>query len=114
MNVLADQGFPDSVRLNSTSTLKIWRWSNEVHSDAELLQLAANEGFGAVLMLGTTPLYTPDLTELASELRLALIGTHDTEPIGASIAVGANASALERMVAPGARVLVLARELRLL
>ena len=114
MRLLLDQSFPESaLAIAQFGRVVTERWTGDAIGDTELLQIAADRGFDAVVFLGRTILAEPSTLAVAVVRGIRVVVTSSEEPLKATRDIENHLSTVVRLLSDGAWVIeVLAGQVR--
>lgn len=117
MRLLYDSRLPQGLEFEARATpagtaVDLVRWSGGGISDAELIGVAAEDGFAGLVLLDRDSLSQADLRSTAQEMGIALIAVAAEDPLEAKQRLLRNLAALRRALLEHDCLLVLANAVR--
>jgi hypothetical protein len=112
MRFLVDAVFPASLAADAPAGVEFIRWSRGDDGDEVLVEVAAREGFRAVVFFERNSLSQPGLLDLAVRLGVGVIAVEASDPVQAKERLLTNFDKLRHSLSASHAVLVLAAEAR--
>jgi hypothetical protein len=106
MKLLLDASLPAPRVAWNRHGNSVHRWDEGDVTDAELLNVASNRGYGAVIFLGPQALARKELKEASRKRRIAVVATASEVPTDAARHVDNHVDSIVAKAAPGALLLL--------
>jgi len=112
MRLLYDAVLPQSLCLEAPAGFELQRWDGNAVSDQKLVEIAAERGYRALILLGRDSLEQPDLRKVAEQAGVALITVVTEHPLEAKQRVLKHLGTIREKMADHNCLIILSAEVR--